>query len=284
METNHQEIELKLDLLERNQLADRFFRDDPVFWIERSLSHEDIEVLSFILSGLSYGRVEQIKKSYFSLIQRLSPLGVDSFGGGVSEFLKNKEVFKQGSKPLKKRLQGWRHRLNTSDDVLNILNWLSQVYGSGSSLKAFFQNESIESCLSSLSKNIRQSDTRAKAQRSWSGTGPQWWAPDPKDGSACKRILMWLRWLVRTESPDIGIWNNIRPASDLIVPLDTHVLNWCRKQKILKNNVANWKNAVEVTSYFKKFSPKDPLKYDYLICHEGMSDFRKKLNGPKSIR
>jgi uncharacterized protein (TIGR02757 family) len=93
--------------------------------------------------------------------------------------------------------------------------------------------------------------------------------PLPEKGSACKRINLFLRWMVRKDELDIGLWKGI-PTSKLIIPVDTHIARICRKLKLTKRKNVSWKMAEEITNNLKKFDPDDPVKYDFAICHIGM--------------
>jgi uncharacterized protein (TIGR02757 family) len=93
--------------------------------------------------------------------------------------------------------------------------------------------------------------------------------PLPEKGSACKRMNLFLRWMVRKDELDFGLWKEI-PASKLVIPVDTHVARISRKLKLTKRKNADWKMAEEITSNLKKFDPEDPIKYDFAICHLGI--------------
>jgi len=93
--------------------------------------------------------------------------------------------------------------------------------------------------------------------------------PIPEKGSACKRMNLFLRWMVRKDELDFGLWNEI-PVSKLIIPVDTHVASICTELKLTTRKNVSWKMAEEITENLKKFDPDDPVKYDFAICHIGM--------------
>jgi uncharacterized protein (TIGR02757 family) len=233
------------------------------------LSQADQEALSFILSGLSYGRVEQIKTDFFKLLDSLSAFGIKKNGAGLVSFLKSDF----SNADLLKQLGNWKHRLNTSTDIVHLFETLRQLYKKHASLvECFHSHSSLENALNMFSENF---PTSSSSSKKWTGTGASWWAPAPKDGGACKKILMWLRWLVRQQEPDLGIWANQISSSKLFVPLDTHILNWAFKNRLVTNKTPSWKKAKKVTSIFLELYPEDPLRCDYLICHAGMTEYRK---------
>ena len=93
--------------------------------------------------------------------------------------------------------------------------------------------------------------------------------PLPHKGSACKRMNLFLRWMVRNDELDFGLWNEI-PPNKLIIPVDTHIARICKQLKLTKRKNVNWKMAEEITGKLKMFDPVDPVKYDFALCHIGM--------------
>jgi uncharacterized protein (TIGR02757 family) len=94
--------------------------------------------------------------------------------------------------------------------------------------------------------------------------------PSPASGSACKRANLFLRWMVRDRDIDFGIWQGI-PKNKLVIPLDTHIARISRCLGFTERKSQDWKAAVEITESLKKFDPEDPLKYDFALCHHGIS-------------
>jgi len=93
--------------------------------------------------------------------------------------------------------------------------------------------------------------------------------PLPEKRSACKRMNLFLRWMVRKDDLDFGLWNEIS-TSKLIIPVDTHVARICKQLKLTKRKNVSWQMAEEITDNLKKFDINDPVKYDFAICHIGM--------------
>lgn len=97
------------------------------------------------------------------------------------------------------------------------------------------------------------------------------WFAVPGAGSACKRWCMFLRWMVRREAPDLGVWTHLRPA-DLVMPIDTHVLRIAQLTGLTDRRAADWATALEVTARLRAFAPEDPVRYDFALAHLGISD------------
>ena len=96
------------------------------------------------------------------------------------------------------------------------------------------------------------------------------WFPRPSTGGPCKRLHLFLRWMVRREPPDFGLWTDIPPAA-LLIPVDTHIENMARSLGLTRRRSRNWKMAEEITSGLRLLDPADPVKYDFSLCHTRMS-------------
>lgn len=93
--------------------------------------------------------------------------------------------------------------------------------------------------------------------------------PLPSKGSACKRINLFLRWMIRNDELDTGLWSEI-PSNKLLIPVDTHIAKISRNLGLTKRKNVSWQMAVEITENLKKYDPVDPVKYDFALCHIGI--------------
>lgn len=91
--------------------------------------------------------------------------------------------------------------------------------------------------------------------------------PDPIKNSACKRWNMFMRWMVVKDNFDSGLWSEFIPTSSLVVILDTHIIDFSFENNIIQDKKINWNAALKITEFFKQFSPENPVKYDFMICH-----------------
>jgi uncharacterized protein (TIGR02757 family) len=98
--------------------------------------------------------------------------------------------------------------------------------------------------------------------------------PSPVKGSACKRMNLFLRWMVRKKDIDFGLWKSI-PGNKLVIPLDIHIARISQCLGFTRRASADWKAAREITEALKKLDPDDPLKYDFALCHHGISGLCK---------
>jgi hypothetical protein len=94
--------------------------------------------------------------------------------------------------------------------------------------------------------------------------------PLPSAGGPCKRLHLFLRWMVRREPPDLGLWTSVSPAR-LLMPVDTHVENMSRAIGLTRRRSRNWKMAEDITARLARIDPADPVKYDFALCHKRMS-------------
>jgi uncharacterized protein (TIGR02757 family) len=94
--------------------------------------------------------------------------------------------------------------------------------------------------------------------------------PLPSAGGPCKRLHLFLRWMVRRERPDFGLWTSVSPAR-LLMPIDTHVENMARSIGLTRRRSRNWKMAEEITARLARLDPADPVKYDFALCHTRMA-------------
>ncbi len=100
--------------------------------------------------------------------------------------------------------------------------------------------------------------------------GVRYFFPRPSAGSACKRLNLFLRWMVRKDAVDLGVWTQVSPAR-LVVPLDTHVIRLGRCLRLTRYVSPGWAMAADVTAALRDLDPRDPVRYDFSLCHLGMT-------------
>lgn len=229
--------------------------EDPVWFLHSFDDEKDIEIAGLVTSCYSYGKVQLINDFMMKFLKKIN--------FKVYEFTCNYSELKD-----KKYLKGLNYRFNTEKDLSILLENLKRtldIYGSLERLFAINYSDSDENIIPALSAftaelNIKQSGD----------TYYRYLIPLPESGSACKRINLYLRWMVRKDNIDLGIWKSVSP-SKLIMPVDVHVYRVARKLKLVKRKSPDLKFAVELTEKLKTFDPYDPVKYDFALCH---SDFR----------
>jgi len=249
------ELKIYLDKL-YNLYSQKYSSEDPVWLLHNLKNKNDIELLGFVISCFSYGRVELI----VSFITKL----LNSINNNVSEFILNYKPSKDG-----KYIKGFYYRFNTEKDLSDLFVSLSAVLRNYQSLEnLFLENfnpgeENIIPALSFFTKKIN-SFAGKKAPASF-----QYLVPDPGNNSACKRLNLFLRWVVRKDNIDFGLWKNVR-KSQLIIPVDVHVFRVSTGLGLINRKSCDLKFAIELTEKLKEFDPEDPVKYDFALCHLGI--------------
>ena len=237
---------------------------DPLQFPHLFQNEKDIEVMAFIASVFAYGNVKQIINSLntFLLIAKNQP----------SEFINNISANK--NLPT-----NFVHRFYSTMDILHLFKLLNSAYDEFGSLKNLFlsgYNSEDENVKNAITKFNYYFLKKARKEFEKLSRGIVFMFPLPEKGSACKRMNLFLRWMVRKDELDFGLWTCLSGRQDeistskLIIPVDTHVARICKQLKLTKRKNVSWKMAEEITQNLKKYDPEDPVKYDFAICHIGM--------------
>jgi len=235
---------------------------DPIAFPRRYSDAHDIEVAAWIAATLAYGRVA----GFQSCIEKILSL----CGSSPHRYLMSFQPEREHS-----RFRGIGYRFTRSGDLFSFLCLASRIlrkYGTMGRLFASLYRREEADAGPTLSRFV--SALRAELAVI-SGTqltrGLRHLLPTPKDGSACKRLNLYLRWMVRPDDGlDFGLWKDI-PASKLLIPLDTHVARISGYLGLSHRKTGNWKMAREITSALRKIDPQDPLRFDFPLCHLGIS-------------
>ncbi len=231
---------------------------DPLEFVHRYESFYDREISAFISSIFAYGNIKQI----MNVLEKIhSIMNKEPFQFVMDfNFLKSKDLFRD-----------LKFRFYTPKDIAVFFAVLNEIYSFNKSLRYLFllhhfeDEYNLKNSISLFNQNILDV---AKKYGPISN-GLKFMFPDPLKGSACKRMNLFLRWMVRKDELDTGLWPEI-PTDRLVIPVDTHVAKICRDLKLTNRKIISWKMAEEITDNLKKYDPLDPVKYDFAICHIGM--------------
>ena len=252
---NPEKLRKILEGLYQKYNTPEYINSDPVMFVHRYRSREDMEIAAFIASSLAYGRVAQVKKSVDNLLSRM--------GKSPRDFI---ESF---SRKEADKLSGFKHRFNTGEDFALLFSGFKELIAQFASLENAF-NHCIEqddrNVIPALTKFTHLLRERAGKKKS---RGFSYLIADPESKSPCKRLNMFLRWTVRKDGVDPGPWEKIG-AERLIIPLDTHLIRLCRILCLHKSNNPTLKTAREVTEQFALICPEDPVKYDFALSRIGI--------------
>lgn len=248
-----------LERLYRKYNHHSLIKPDPLQFVYRYHRKADMEIAGFLASALAYGRVQQIEKSLAGLFGRM--------GDSPFKFVQNFNQ-KQGEK-----LKDFKHRFTKGDDISDLLTLLKGVLGRyGSIEKCFVQdyNLSDRSVIPALSKFCDSLlDMYAKTHNRSVTKGLSYLLPLPAAGSACKRLNLFLRWMVRDDDVDTGLWESIDKAN-LIVPVDVHMARLCKIMGFYDRKGISLSAALEITDSFRQIEPADPVKYDFALSRIGI--------------
>ncbi|MFO0754307.1 MAG: TIGR02757 family protein [Thermodesulfovibrionales bacterium] len=239
---------------------------DPIELPHRYTDPGDIEVAGFLSCCLAYGKVGLFKPVLESIFDRM----------GRREKGPRAFLLRFNAKKQRDLFAGLQYRFNRNEDILALLHVLHRVLSSHGSLKAVFMRHyadgdpTVGGGLAGLVEELLSIDTSAVYGENRKPYGFLQFFPSPAGGSACKRMSLFLRWMVRDKDIDFGLWKGV-PTSKLVIPLDTHIARIARCLGFTKRAAQDWKTAVEITDALKEFDPDDPLKYDFALCHQGIA-------------
>lgn len=247
--------------------------------VHRYSEPADQELAAFIAASFAYGRVA----SFQPIIDRV--LAFLDEGGGPRAGIEGLDL-----SAAHDSLGDLVYRFNRGQDMLLLLLALQGVLKEYGSLERAARGESAAQVMGSLvdallAQAIKhgprvgvQASTPKELPR-----GYRYWMTHPKAGSACKRLTMFLRWMIRpaTEGLDLGIWKQLEPAQ-LLIPVDTHVLRTANFLGLSKAKTGSWRVAEEITGWLREMDPVDPVRYDFAIAHLGISGACKGKRDPEA--
>lgn len=240
-------------------------RHDPIELVHSYKDPVDIEVAGLIVAALSYGKVSLFKPVAARILKLM--------GRSPAAYLASLDLQSVREKFF---TTGIRYRFSREDDILAFLWAVSKALERFGSLKALFfaglseNDDNTGSAIGSAMQELRQTDLTPVYGKDIKPPGFLHMMPTSASGGACKRMALYLRWMVRDRDIDFGIWKEMG-AHRLVIPLDTHIARISRCLGLTTRRSRDWKMAVEITESLKRFSPMDPLKYDFALCHHGIS-------------
>lgn len=230
-----------------------FIENDPISIPHSYTLAQDIEITAFWTAMLSWGQ----RKTIISKAKELFHL----MDGAPYEFIK------EHREKDRKRFLKFKHRTFQPDDTLYFLEFLQFFYQRHSTLEIAFcpldNNVTTQDRLKYFHNEFFSLESALPRTRKHVST--------PLRKSSCKRLNMFLRWMVRKDenSVDFGLWQNINVA-DLMIPLDVHVFRVAHSLKLLKRDKTDWQAVEELTANLRILDPSDPVKFDYALFSIGV--------------
>jgi len=255
-------------LVEKYETPD-FIKDDPIQFPHRGKCKESAELLGFIASLFAYGNRKMFIKKLDEIFAKAE--------GDIVGFVKNGDF---------SSLKGVEYRFSKEDDIIPIFEILSKLYNESRGLEELFEYgrglqlpthhnplQFGEGEILSMLKTVVDY-FYARAPKS-AGQGFYHMIPNPQNGGAMKRMNMFLRWMVRKSSVDLGLWTFIKPK-DLLIPLDVHVARISRQMGLLTRKSNDFKAVCELMKPLREFCPNDPVKYDFAMFAFGIESNKTK--------
>ncbi len=246
-----------------------FVYSDPVELVHRFSDKRDIEIAGLVASSLAYGRVENIKKAIGNVMD-------------VMDWKPYRFVVEFRPQRDRRLFEDFVYRFNDGRDIAALLYFMKQMLSECGSIEGFFLKgyspaRPIREALERFVENTLSLDTAGiyGKERLPGSAGVRFFFPTPSTGSPCKRLNLYLRWMVRREGPDLGVWNGVSPSA-LIIPLDTHMARISRMIGLTRRTSACWKMAEEITDTLRLLAPEDPVKYDFAMTRLGILEECKK--------
>jgi uncharacterized protein (TIGR02757 family) len=234
--------------------------NDPVGLVHDYADPLDQELVALVASSIAFGNVKTIRQKLADVLARLGPRPAIAADDSLLVF---------------SRLHGWVHRVFRGEDVARLLIGARRVQRAHGTLGKRFAVDlalagNLREAMARFSDAIRDAGGLLTSPGASLRRGPAHLLPHPHGGSGSKRLLLYLRWMVRpADGVDLGLWPEIDP-SILLCPVDTHIHKLSRNLGLTDRADLSWETAEEITRGLARFDAKDPVKYDFSLCHLGM--------------
>ncbi|MDD3419785.1 MAG: TIGR02757 family protein [Candidatus Gastranaerophilales bacterium] len=244
---NKNELKKYLDDLVIMYETKEFIHNDPIQFPHRFTKKQDIEISGLIASSLAFGKREKIIEAVEKVHQLIEN---EPYNFCTNFKTTDRKIFSE-----------FKYRYINGENIADLIEGIS---------KAIKKYDSLEDILTKY-----DSDEFVTIKEALTGfvdellSCDNYLLPCPRKNSACKRLNLYLKWMIRKSQVDIGVWEKI-DKSKLIIPLDVHVARVSRKLGLLERKANDWQSAYEITKILKEFDPKDPTKYDFALFGAGI--------------
>ena len=244
-----------------------FIEHDPISIPHRFSRKQDIELMGFWAAILAWGKRSVILKKTSELVELMD--------GAPYDFVRNHQESDLN------RFLAFKHRTFNATDALYFLHFFRQYYQENDSLEDAFLNNAagmpqaaasgIPAALHTVESALITFHDRFCSLTDFFPERTRKHIATPARNSSCKRLLMFLRWMVRSDDRgvDFGLWKRLRP-NQLVIPIDVHVNRVARQLGLLTRPQTDWKAALELTETLRQFDPADPVRYDFALFGLGV--------------
>ncbi|TYB30717.1 MAG: TIGR02757 family protein [Candidatus Mcinerneyibacterium aminivorans] len=231
----------------------KYIDPDPLMFLYDYPDSKDREIVALIASSFAYGRVNKIIETVHFILKGMNY--------NPYEFIKN-----SSRKSLEDKFENFVYRFTNQNELVEFILAIKDKIDKFNTIKEFFKKQFImndKKVLPSLECFVTELGYHSRGVKSLLSL--------PSKKSACKRLFLFLRWMVRKDRVDPGGWNFV-DRSKLIIPLDTHMYRISKLLGFTERKQANLKTAVQITDKFKRINEKDPVKYDFALTRYGIRD------------
>ena len=236
---------------------------DAIHYPLRYADPADREIVALLTTCLAYGRVDLFGRALHGVLATMGP---------------SPAAFVRGFDPVRDAhaFDNFIYRFNRPRDLVALSVAMRDLLARHGTLERCFAAGDdpaaphVGPALERFARAFLDADVRALFPRGRLSRGYKHFFPLPSTGGPCKRLHLFLRWMVRRESPDFGQWTTISPAR-LLMPIDTHIENMSRAIGLTRRRSRTWRMAEEITAHLALLDPEDPVKYDFALCHKRMS-------------
>ncbi len=224
-----------------------FIVNDPIQFPHRYNQKQDIEISALIASSLAFGKREKIIEA----VEKIHTIIENEPYNFIQNYTKKERVL----------FKSFKYRYINGENIADLIEGISNVLKEHSSLEELFlkyyskNHDSVKEGLTGFVGEILTCDN--------------YLLPCPSKKSACKRLNLFLKWMIRKPPVDLGVWHGV-DSSKLIIPLDVHVAKVSRKLGILDRKANDWQSAFEITQKLREFDASDPVKYDFALFGAGI--------------
>lgn len=236
---------------------------DPLEFPSRYSDLSDVEAVGLIAASMAYGRASVFKPCIESVLNVMGPHPA-TFARAFAR------------SPSVEAFNGIRYRFNQPPDYAALvagIGWTLNEHGSlGRRFGQLFELYGLREGLSQFARELRTTPPVARVLRERGPRGIAYLLTDPSVAGAAKRWHLYLRWMVRgPDGVDLGTWRKLVPKAALLIPLDTHVARIAHYLRLTRRTDLSWRTAEEVTASLRMLDPRDPVRFDFVLCHHGMS-------------
>jgi len=250
--TGFDSLKQYLEEIYRRYHRAEYISPDPIELVRPFDDPADREIAGLVASSLAYGRVVMILRNAADALDRLGPQPAAL-------------LHSTSRKDLQQRFEGFKHRFTDGHQLADLLWGAARVIRKHGSLNAGFTahlKPEDPTVIPAATAFVEDLHRRA-------GTAPGYLLPSPRSGSACKRLLLFLRWMAMEDAVYPGGWQGL-PVAQLVIPLDTHMHRIARACGFTSLKSATLKSALQTTEAFSLLCPEDPTKYDFALTRMGI--------------